>query len=61
MSRERMEESVTARLRVDERRLLECMAAQEMRNVSDMTRIAIIEAARSRGLWPEERREEGAA
>jgi uncharacterized protein (DUF1778 family) len=53
MGRERLSASITVRLTPEERRALEQMAAQEQRRVSDMVRLAIREAARTRGLWPE--------
>jgi len=53
MGRERLSASITVRLTPEERRALEQMAAQEQRRVSDMVRLAIREAARARGLWPE--------
>ena len=51
---------VYSRLTKQERSWLETMAANERRTMSDMIRQSVAEAARTRGLWPEERQEEAA-
>jgi uncharacterized protein (DUF1778 family) len=53
--------TVKLRMSQRERCLLERLATMERRNLSDMTRVAIVEAAQKRGLWPEEQREEEGA
>lgn len=50
MAKERMTTSVTIRLTTQDREVLERMAEMERRKVSDMARIAILEAAARRGL-----------
>jgi len=61
MKRDRMIATVKLRMSQRERCLLERLATMERRNLSDMTRVAIVEAAQKRGLWPEEQREEEGA
>jgi len=61
MKRDRMTATVKLRMSQDERLLLERLATLERRNLSDMTRVAIIEAAKRRGLWLEEEQKEGDA
>ena len=50
MKRDRMTATVKLRMSQDERLVLERLATLERRNLSDMTRVAIIEAAKRRGL-----------
>jgi len=48
------------RMPPEEHKVLERMAERELRSKTAMIRLAIREAARARGLWPEERQEEAA-
>jgi len=48
------------RMPPEEHKVLERMAERELRSKTTMIRLAIREAARARGLWPEERQEEAA-
>ena len=61
MTRDRLDASITTRLSVAGKELLERMAAKENRKPSDMARIAIIEAAARRGLAAEDNVKQEAA
>jgi hypothetical protein len=54
MENDRLVALITVRLTIRERQLLERMATLEKRKMSDMARLAIIEAAARRGLAAED-------
>jgi len=61
MEGDRLVALITVRLTIKERRRLESMATAERRKMSDMARIAIIEAAARRGLAAEDNVKQEAA